>query len=36
MTQETIKEANTLGVITYIHKPLILEELEKVVLSHVS
>jgi len=30
--EETIKEANSLGVITYIHKPLILEELEKIVL----
>ena len=31
--EETYKEANTLGVIAYIHKPLILEELEKVVLA---
>lgn len=31
--EETIKEANTLGVLTYIHKPLILEELEKIVLA---
>ena len=31
--EETIKEANVLGVIGYIHKPLILEELEKVVLA---
>ena len=31
--QETIKEANALGVISYIHKPLILEELEKIVLA---
>ena len=30
--EETVKEANTLGVVTYIHKPLILEELEKIVL----
>jgi len=30
--EETIKEANALGVIAYIHKPLILEELEKIVL----
>ncbi len=28
-----IKEANALGVISYVHKPLILEELEKIVLS---
>jgi DNA-binding response OmpR family regulator len=31
--EETFKEANSLGVISYIHKPLILEELEKVVLA---
>ncbi len=31
--EETIKEANSLGVINYIHKPLILEELEKIVLA---
>ena len=31
--EETIKEAKSLGVINYIHKPLILEELEKVVLA---
>ena len=31
--EETVKEANALGVVSYIHKPLILEELEKVVLS---
>ena len=30
--EETIKEANALGVIGYIHKPFILEELEKIVL----
>ena len=30
--EETIKEASTLGVVGYIHKPLILEELEKIVL----
>ncbi|MFA5060633.1 MAG: response regulator [Candidatus Omnitrophota bacterium] len=29
---ETIREANSLGVAGYIHKPLVLEELEKVVL----
>lgn len=31
--EEIIKEANTLGVLSYIHKPLILEELEKIVLA---
>ena len=30
--EETIKEAQLLGVIGYVHKPLILDELEKVVL----
>ena len=30
--EETIKEAKNLGVIGYIHKPLVLEELEDVVL----
>ncbi len=29
-----VAEANTLGVLGYIHKPLILDELEKIVLSH--
>jgi two-component system, response regulator, stage 0 sporulation protein F len=33
---ETIKEANSLGVIGYIHKPFILEELEKIVLAHLN
>ncbi len=31
--EAVIKEANALGVISYVHKPLILEELEKIVLS---
>ena len=31
--EETIKEAKALGVIGYIHKPFILEELEKIVLA---
>ena len=31
--EDVIKEAKTLGVVSYIHKPLILEELEKIVLS---
>ena len=31
--EETIKETKTLGVIGYIHKPFILEELEKVVMA---
>ena len=29
---DTIEEANTLGVLGYIHKPLVLDELEKLVL----
>jgi len=33
--EETVNEAKTLGVIGYIHKPFILEELEKVVLAEV-
>ena len=32
----TIKEANDLGVIGYIHKPFILEELEKIVLAQLN
>ena len=31
--EETVKEANALGVIGYVRKPLILEELEKIVLA---
>ncbi len=31
--EETIKEASSLGVMHYVHKPLILEELEKIVLA---
>jgi len=31
--EETINEAKALGVIGYIHKPFILEELEKIVLA---
>jgi len=31
--EETIKEANALGVIGYVHKPFILEELEKIVMA---
>ena len=30
--EETVKEARRLGVIGYVHKPLVLEELEQVVL----
>ena len=30
--EETVQEAEKLGILGYIHKPLILEELEKVVL----
>jgi DNA-binding NtrC family response regulator len=33
---ETISEANALGIIGYIHKPLVLEELEKIVLSELN
>lgn len=31
--EETIDEAKSLGVVGYIHKPLVLEELEKIVLA---
>ena len=34
--EETIEEANKLGVIGYIHKPLVLEELEKIVLAELN
>lgn len=34
--QETMKEAKDLGVIGYVHKPLILEELEKIVLAELA
>ena len=34
--EEVVKEANALGVVSYIHKPLILEELEKVVLAQIN
>ena len=34
--QETVDEAYTLGAKGYIHKPLILDELEKVVLTEIS
>ena len=34
--QETVDRAKELGVVDYIHKPLILEELEKVVLGKLS
>ena len=34
--EETIKEANALGVIGYVHKPFILEELEKIVLAQLN
>ena len=30
--EETIREAQRLGVVGYVHKPLILEELERIVL----
>jgi DNA-binding response OmpR family regulator len=31
--EETVIEANQLGVVGYIHKPLVLDELEKIVLA---
>ncbi len=31
--EDTINEAKSLGVINYIHKPLVLDELEKVVMA---
>jgi DNA-binding response OmpR family regulator len=34
--EEVIKEANELGVVGYIHKPLVLEELEKIVLAQLN
>ena len=34
--QDTINETKTLGVIGFIHKPLVLEELERIVLSELN
>ncbi len=34
--EETIAEAKRLGVVGYIHKPLVLEELERIVLSELN
>ncbi len=34
--EETMKEARQLGILNYIHKPLILEELEKIVLTQLN
>ena len=34
--EHVIKEATSLGVIGYIHKPFILEELEKLVLTQLN
>jgi two-component system, response regulator, stage 0 sporulation protein F len=34
--QDVINEANKLGVVGYIHKPLVLEELEKIVLAELN
>jgi len=34
--EETISEAKKLGVVGYIHKPLVLEELEKIVLKELT
>ena len=34
--EETVNEANSWGIKGYIHKPLILEELEKIVLAELN
>jgi len=34
--EETVQEAENLGIIGYIHKPLVLEELEKIVLKELN
>ena len=34
--EETISEAKSLGVLGYVHKPLVLEELERIVLSELN
>jgi DNA-binding response OmpR family regulator len=34
--EEVIKEANELGVVGYIHKPLVLDELERIVLAQLN
>ena len=34
--EDVIKEASALGVVSYVHKPLILEELEKIVLAQLN
>ncbi len=34
--EETIKETKALGVVGFIHKPLVLEELEQIVLSELN
>lgn len=34
--EETIREAKNLGVINYIHKPLVLDELEKIVMAELN
>ncbi len=34
--EEVINEANALGVVGYIHKPLVLEELERIVLAQLN
>ena len=34
--EETINEAKALGVVGYVHKPLVLEELERIVLAELN
>jgi DNA-binding response OmpR family regulator len=34
--EDIIKEANKLGVVGYIHKPLVLDELEKIVMAQLN
>ncbi len=34
--EDTINEAKSLGVVNYIHKPLVLDELEKVVMAELN
>jgi DNA-binding response OmpR family regulator len=33
--EQTIEEAKSLGVLNYIHKPLVLDELEKIVMAEI-
>ncbi len=34
--EDTINEAKSLGVVNYIHKPLVLDELEKIVMAEIA